>query len=243
MMPEITCYASNHTHSRVVCQAFAKGYNGRIAPPGRLLDGPAMVHGILRGCGEIVRECEWVGRDYFYTDHGYFKRGYYDGYFRVVRNGRHASISGDYPQDRWEALKVPLRPWKRTGTHVVLCPISKYVGEFLRISHTKWTEAAVREISLHTERPIIVKQKDGTPLKEALADAWCLVTHSSNAAVDAILEGIPVVGLDHSALRGVNWSLRDIESPWWPEREPWCWQLAYRQFTLDEIRSGGVDLL
>lgn len=229
-------YATSHVHSQVVCNAFAKGSGGKIVPPVSLLEGPAMVYGILRGCGDIVRQCEWVGRDYTYVDHGYFKRGYYDGYFRVCRNALQSQPNGDFPSDRWESLDLGLRPWNRTGRQILVCPISGYLGKFLGIDAVKWTETVVRELSRHTDRPIIVKQKDGTPLP--LKDAWCLVTYTSNASVDAIISGVPVIVLGDHPAKELSWTWRQIESPVWPEREPWCWNLAYSQFTLEEIARG-----
>lgn len=235
-------YTTNHQHSRIICSAFAEGTNGKIVPPVKLLDGDAMVYGILRGCGEIIRECEWINRTYFYVDHGYFKRGYYDGHFRVVRNGLQTAWTREIQKpDRWEALKIELRPWIRKGKHIVVCPISKYLSEFLRISQTKWVESVTTEIRRHTDREIVIKQKNEGDLREIMKDAWCLVTHSSNAAVDAVVNGIPCIVLGNSAAEPVSWNWDDIESPVWPEREPWCWELAYNQFTLEEMRRG-IDL-
>lgn len=231
-------YTTNHNHSRVICRAFALGHNGRMVPPLRLLDGPGMFYGILRGCGDLMKECDWTGREYYYVDHGFFRRGYYDGYFRVCRNGRFPGNFRSCPSDRWEALGTELRPWRRSGSHVVVCPISAQVGDFLGIDTERWTASVVREISLHTDRPIIVKPKDGEPLKDVLEDAWCLVTHSSNSAVDAVVAGIPAVVLGGDHLGHVGWTLRNIESPIWPDRESWVHWLAYNQFTLEEMRRG-----
>lgn len=231
-------YATNHTHSRVICHAFAEGCNGRIVPPVRLLDGPGMFYGILRGCGDLIKECRWTGREFLHVDHGYFRRGYYDGYFRVSKNGLQELQDSFSNGQRWQDLDLPVRPWKRSGRHIVVCPISGYLGEFLGIDPEKWTSAIVREISLHTDRPIIVKHKDGEPLSKALEDAWCLVTHSSNAAVDAIVSGTPAVVMGNSAASAVSWTLKDIEAPFWPERQEWCENLADNQFTLDEMRRG-----
>jgi hypothetical protein len=237
----VNVYATNHTHSQVVCNAFAKGCNGKIVPPVSLLPGPAMVYGILRGCGEIIKECEWIGRDYFYVDHGYFRRGYYDGYFRVCLNALQADVPSNLPPDRWESLDVDLRPWNRTGRHIVVCPISGYLATHLGIDPRKWTEAVVKELSRYTDRPIIVKHKDGTPLP--LKDAWCLVAYTSNAAVDAIISGIPVIVLGDHPAKDLSWDWKHIESPYWPEREWWCHRLAHTQFTLDEISRGQATSL
>lgn len=231
-------YATSHVHSQVICRALQEGTKGKIAPPISLLDGEAVIYGILRGCGEIIRQCEWIGRDYLYVDHGYFKRGYYDGYFRACKNALQANPDSDYPPDRWEALDIDLKSWS-PGRYILVCPISGYLGKHLNIDPKKWTETVVREISRHTDRQIIVKQKDGTPL--LLKDAHCLVTHSSNASVDALISGIPVIILGNHPAKALSWRWNDIESPVYPDREQWCFNLAYSQFTLEEIRRG-IDL-
>lgn len=120
----------------------------------------------------------------------------------------------------------------------MICPLTGYIGEFLGIDPEKWLQTVVGEVSAHTSRPIIIKPKGEGDLDEALRDAWCIVTYSSNAAVDAILAGVPAVVLGQSAVRPVAWSLDNIENPAWPERELWLRALAHHQFTLDEMRSG-----
>lgn len=231
-------YTTNHVHSKVLCSAFAEGCGGSIVPPGRLLDGPAVVYGILRGCGDIIKQCQWVNRDFYHIDHGYFLRGHYDGYYRVSFNGFQCEPYGPADPTRWERLNVPLRPWKRRGRHVVICPISQMVAEFLHVDPVQWLNAVIAEISLHTDRPVIIKPKDGKPLASALEDAWCLVTHSSNAAVDAAVAGVPVITLGESCCEAISWDFENIESPHWPYRENWVHWLANNQWTIDEIRSG-----
>jgi hypothetical protein len=209
----------------------------KIVPPLRLLNGPAAFYGILRGTGDILKECQWVSRDFYYVDHGYFKPGHYDGHYRICKNGLHSSGTGDFPPDRWERLQIGLRPWERRGRHVLVSSLSPFVGDFLGIDTDKWLAGVVHEISLHTDRPIIVKNKGEGNLEEALKDAWCFVGHSSNAAIHAILSGIPAISLGEFP-NGVCWDLKDIESPHWPDREQWAWNLAYQQYTLAELRKG-----
>ena len=182
-------YVTEHIHSRVVSTAFAEGSKWQTVPPLRLLDGPACVYGILRDCGKIIKECQWTGRDFYHIDLGYFKRGHYEGYYRVSKNGFQVGggqIHGYQRRpERWEALKIELKPWRRKGRHVVVCPISGAFGEFLGIEPEKWTAATVAQLSKHTDRSIIVQKKGKDPLIKVLEDSWCLVTYNSNAAVDA----------------------------------------------------------
>ena len=233
-------YATNHVHSKVICAALAQGFKAQIVPPLRLMDGPASFYGILRGTGDILKECEWVKRDFFYVDHGYFDPGHYEGYYRVVKNGLHSSGKGSYPSDRWERLQTKLRPWERKGRHILVSSLSPFIGKFLNIDPDKWLAGVVREISLHTERPIVVKNKGEGNLDDALKDAWCIVVHSSTAAVHALVNGIPAICLGDFP-NGICWEFEDIEKPRWPDREQWVSNLAYQQFTLAEIRKG-IDL-
>lgn len=235
-LPKI--YVTEHPHSKVISAAFSQGSGASMVPPVKLHNGPAIVYGILRGCGEIIRQCQWVGRDYYHIDHGYFLRGHYDGYYRITHNDLQTDGYGKHSPKRWERLKLSLRPWKKTGKCIVLCPLSKIGGDFQHIDPEKWTEAVIGELSLYTDRPIIVKFKDSKPLSRVLDDAWCLITHSSNAAVDAVIAGVPVIALGHSACKPISWEFCDIESPHWPERDQWAWNLAANQFTLEEMKSG-----
>lgn len=96
----------------------------------------------------------------------------------------------------------------------------------------------IREIKRHTDRPVEVKQKHEGDILDALKDTWCLVTHASNAAIDALVAGIPVIALGHSAVRPISWSWENIERPIWFDREPVFWALAHHQWQLDEMRGG-----
>lgn len=231
-------YVTDHQHSQVVSKAFATGCAGQLVPPIKLFDDDAVCYGILRGCGDVIKQCQWVGRTFFHIDHGYFQRGHYDGYYRVTRNAFQCSGLGNRPSDRLDKLNVDMKPWRKDGDHIVVIPLTGAFGAFLGIDPDKWVQAVVSEIARYTDRPVIVKSKDGAPLRDALRNAHCLVTHSSNAAVDALLEGLPVVTLGPSACHPLSTQLPQIEFPVYGDRRQWAQNLAYGQFTLDEMRSG-----
>ncbi len=242
MTSQPCCYTTDHQHSKVIMSAFAEGCKGRIVPPAQLLDGPAAMYGILRGTGEILKQCEWVQRDYYYLDHGYFKAGHYNGFYRVTKNGRQADLPDEreyrYPDDRFRKLGLPLAGWRKSGRHIVVIPLTGAVANFYGINPDQWLRTVTTELSRHTSRPIVVKPKGDGDIRDSLKDCWALVTHSSNSAVDAIADGVPSVVLGESACEAVSWTFEDLEKPWWPERECWVNALAYHQFTLDEMRNG-----
>lgn len=235
----LTIYATDHPHSQVVCRALAQGVESRLVPPNSLLDGDAATYGVLRGCGEIIRQCEWIGRTYYHVDHGYIRRGHYDGFYRISKNGLQWDGSGHYPVDRWRALGVEPLPWKRDGRSIVVCPLSTAMGEHFGISPHEWLTKVIAELPKFTDRPVLIKPKGEGNLKDSLADAWCVVAHQSNVAVDAILLGIPAIVLGPSAAVPVaRTKLGDVENPNYADRGGWLAGLAYHQWTLAEMREG-----
>ena len=65
------------------------------------------------------------------------------------------------------------------------------------------------------------------------------MTHSSNVAVEAVIAGVPVFVANSSACEPVGMTdFSRIESPIYPNREPWLAHLAYSQFSYEEIESG-----
>ena len=77
------------------------------------------------------------------------------------------------------------------------------------------------------------------PLAEALSTAHALVTHSSNVAIEAVCLGTPVFVSPASAAAPVGLTdLECVESPVYPDRDPWLAHLAYNQFSFGEIGNG-----
>lgn len=236
-------YVTDHHHSQVVCAAIAQGSGGKIVPSIRLQDGPACVYGVLRGCGEIIRECFWLGRDFYHVDHGYMNRGHYHGYYRISKNdlqwhNSRTPFNGD--SKRFESLGITLKPWRKDGRKIVVCPMAVALGRVYGIDTRSWLETVIEDLKRYTRRPVIIKPKDSDiSLLETLQDAWALVCFSSNAAVDALIQGVPVFVLGPSAVRGISYStLESIEDPLMNDRLQWFYNLANNQWTLEEIRSG-----
>lgn len=78
----------------------------------------------------------------------------------------------------------------------------------------------------------------GGTLDEALAGAAVAVTWSSNSGVEAVLAGVPTIACDEGSMARpvAAHSLGDELVR--PDRSAWCREMAWRQFTTDEIRSG-----
>ena len=89
------------------------------------------------------------------------------------------------------------------------------------------------------------KTNGGESLYKDLRNTFACVTFSSNAATEAICEGIPVVNLDNSSFSWpVSYHTLDILNE--PvircdfDRTQWLYDCAYTQWTMEEINSGIV---
>ena len=227
-----TVYVGNHPHARVVCHAFAEGCGGKVVPAdGKLHEGPAAMWGILRGAGDRIKDCELHDHPYWYIDHGYFRSGHYDGYYRVVHCGLHPTgMPARSNGRRWETLNLDIKPWKGVGgDHVVYLPISRYVAEFLGIDAEAFDAEQIAKLTARTKLPVRTKTKDDGDLASALPGATLVAGFQSNALLEAARLGVPIRELGSSPASVLsNHSMRNGLFRW----------LADNQWTLEEIRSG-----
>jgi hypothetical protein len=197
----------------------------------------------------MIAEWRATGRTFIYWDRGYARRifatdlprGENGGYYRWHLNAYQMRAIRDRPDDRWRRLKTEVWPWARDGRHIVVAEPSPTYQRFHAIEG--WTWATVEALKQVTDRHIVIRTKEmqrfGRRLHEDLRGAHCLVTHGSNAAVEAVIMGCPVVVHPDSAAALVGLTdLRLVESPVYPERRRWLNSLAYSQFDERELCDG-----
>lgn len=206
------------------------------------------MYGCLRGLKPTLDQAIAEGRTWYYADNSYFRRAGRDverGYFRVTRNALQHDGRGKADSSRWKALGLTIAPWRASGNHVLVCPPDAAYGALWGLDHRAWLRDALAQLRAATDRPIIVRDRSlagstAQPFVEALQDCWALVTHQSNAAVEALLAGVPVFVTGKSAAACMGKSdLSEIEEPAMPrDRRRWASVLAANQWTLSEMRSG-----
>lgn len=231
----------------------------------------AVVMGISRGAKRYFHEFLAAKRHVIYIDKGFTRHadtnygGRLPKYYRMSVDAFQATeyfMRKDRPPDRWEVLGYDMLPWRGPGEGqriIVAGGSEKY--SFWH-SHeggaTGWAWRAIDEVRRYTERPIIYRPKpswaNATPIEgtrfsrppvtiqQELKDCWAMVTFGSNAAVDAICNGVPVFVLGDGIAKPMGLSdLSKIEEPYYPldkERMRWAKCLAYAQFSLEEMSSG-----
>ena len=213
----------------------------------------------IKGC--IERNEEW-----WYVDNGYLTQqitrypepkihDYDNAYFRIVKGSLHTQKGKTGSVERLSKLEqqgidVKFKGWTDNTDHILLCPSSPTVTQFVNdISQEEWVESVKSELRQHTDRPIKFRNKPrpgnqwwNTNIKDDLKGAHCLITNMSLAAVDAVINQVPV--LTHSKNVAFNVSINNlpnINKPFKPSREvidPWLNMLSHNQFTIPEIEDG-----
>jgi len=233
-------YQATTTSARRICPAFAKGCGGALITDGVLRPGPIMLFG-NPALWQLMKQARSEGRAWYYCDHAYFHRR---KYFRITKNAFQHSGYGwaDYP--RLLKMGIRIEPWKTGGRHILLCPPDPVYSARQGFDEKLWCAHIMEELRQHTDRPIKVRHRVGcerdVPLRDALRDAWALVTHHSNAAVEALCMGYPVfVTGVCAASRMASGPISKIESPsYGKDRREWAATLAANQWTTAEMANG-----
>jgi len=170
-------------------------------------------------------------------DNGYFGR---NKYFRITKNANQVTELSVRTPDRFEKTKknIQFRNWNR-GRKVVIALSTEHLYKFHGMDIKQYTDDTIAKIKQYTDRKIYVRPKEAThPLEDDLKDAWCLVTHTSCAALDALQWGVPVITTGECCAKPVSGKIEDIENLVLPDREPLFWHLAWNQFTVNELQEG-----
>jgi hypothetical protein len=206
--------------------------------------------------GEIIKQQRDRALDYIVLETGYINRGagpdnhYAFGWNGL--NGRADFRNKGMPGDRAAKLDEVMQPWRDDGDYVLLCGQVPWDASCDFEDHVPWLNRAVAEIDRNTHRKIIFRPHplaripplegcaySQLDLQDDLEDAWCVVNFNSNSGVDSIMAGIPVFTFDvGSMVYSVSRHDWEIEAPVMPDRQQWLNDIAYAQWTPDELRSG-----
>lgn len=260
---KISCYLTNRANSDNIIKIVSNSLSAPLYPAlGGLNPGLIFLWGILRGSDLILREAIKQKRDFIYIDHSYFKAGHNmeRPCYRFVKNELQLTKIYDRPSDRFEELEITVKPWRKNGEYILVCPPSPSTSYFYNLSYN-WLEKTLSVLNQITKKPIYVRYKpnlididlskgyavpskttvieDKISLAEHFERAYCVVTFNSMVAVQAICAGVPTIVDKISCASPVSrTSLLDIHELLYPYRMKWLYSLAYSQFYLDEIENG-----
>lgn len=235
-----------------VWAALAKGFGARLAPlpfgePRRLdLSGPAILGGLQFDMADLLRQARGLGFPYLFVDNGYFRT--HDGATRIRRRVTPNAYCQFWINEiaaqpgygaRFDALGLELKPWRKSGRHILVYLSSPAHSEFFKLE--AWLSETLYMLERYSDRPVIVRRKGELgPLEQELADCWAVVTWSSKLACEATLAGVPAfTGPESGAVPVSGGALENIETPSLCDfRREWACSLAWGQYTTEEIASG-----
>ena len=168
---------------------------------------------------------------------------------------------------RVKILGLELKPWQYNneyGDIIIACQHNKSHQWRNQKSVQTWVFESIDLLRQHTNRKIIVRPHPRCPIPGIqfefpnvviqqpqqvigtyddfdfdTTNAYAVVNWSSNPATHAVINGVPVfVGPDSLSFDVGCPNLASINAPVMPDRTQWLNDLAYTEWTLDEIEQG-----
>lgn len=208
--------------------------------------------------GEVIRKTLEHGGRVLVCERGYVRRDRYVSLGWDAINGRADFCNDDVPDDRWLALGIKLKQWKRRSGPVLVCGQVPWDASVQHHDHIAWCRETMAELTrrgydaVFRPHPVALKrggafEVDGRVsenrfIKHDLAEASAVVTFNSNSAVDSVISGIPAIAMDIGSMAWsvAGHSLGDLDNLPMPDRKQWVNSIAYAQWTVDELRDGAA---
>lgn len=249
-MPKAFCLIRGEPHYRR--WAFERGLEAagfQVHGSPRAVPSPEDILVIWNRYGQFARHAtdfERIGARVVVAENGLWGRDWRGGHWYSLALGVHAAVGGPFkamgPQ-RWDSWGVECCEWRNVGREVIVLA-QRGIGPTGRAQPHGWHRQAAEKLRHQTNRPVRIREHPGEnpakPLEEDLADAHCVVTWASGAALKALLLGVPVFyglhdwcGAPMAAPFGTP-----IEQPFRGPRLPTLRQLAWSTWNTDEIATG-----
>lgn len=138
------------------------------------------------------------------------------------------------------------QPWRESGNDIVVIEPSDTVCYLYGIDLPRWRLWMREQIAgnLNSDKRVIFRTKQNKKIRANFyrhlqdEDVYCVIHHNSNAAVEAIWAGVPVITLGSHITSHVSGSLENLDCLPTPDLKFWLRWLSFNQFTYDEICNG-----
>jgi len=240
----LTCYPiPGKAKSDAICKAFAAG--APKSAKGTVFFG-------VEGQLTAFHRAKASGEPWYFCDNSYFDK-HRGIYFRATKNALQVDPRGKVSDGkRFAALKVPVKLWRgNQNGDILLVPQSdSFMKSTLGLPYD-WVDKTLGDLYLWGIQDRVRvhpwdrdKLKRNAAFSEMLPSTGLVITHSSAAAITALLEGIPAISTSDTA--AAHW----LGGPFTPanvarpkissteERLAFAQVLADGQFTLSEFRDG-----
>jgi len=224
------------------------------------LSNSLVVRGIIKK--DKIEEAIRNKKDFYYIDTGYVGNFPAQGnptgkklYHRIVKNNLQHSMIRDVPADRWNKLveadnRLIYKGQKHYNKKILMVMPNPKACRYYNIDFNEWKCATKQHLSELIDLPIEVRIKGSRTYRNreySIYDAfdsgvYATVCLNSIAALESVLYGIPAfVSVPCAASPLANTDLNNLQNPFFPDKhiiEKQCHNIAYGQFSVDEIRNG-----
>jgi hypothetical protein len=160
------------------------------------------------------------------------------------------------PPDRWRLLGLDMKGWRIGNKILILGQMAGGVST-RHFNVVGWYAWAVQQLRKQTNCQILLRPHPNQkvlpdipdknfdilpanrPFSQDLEDVLCVITKTSNSALEPLIEGIPIITDDDLCiaypLANHSYFLKDLI---YPNREQFLYNLAYSQWNLKEIKQG-----
>ena len=223
-----------------------------VETPYRIRRKPDLVAGY--GWRAVMREAHSRWPDIvLHCDLGFWSRAQY---MKLALGDRWSPVvDRDFDDNRLSVHRVQIRPTRRPGRRVLLCGMSAKAAGTWNLEPEQWERAAVARLvragakviyrpkpTWHGARPIRGAEYDRSRLiGEVLPQVDAVVSHHSNAAIDALAAGLPIyveTGIARPFSVATIEDAVNAQAPDYETRARFLRQVAYHQWTLPEIAAG-----
>lgn len=232
------------------------GYNVSVTYYGNVVDCDLAVFWGMHQSKQIRAIQESKGRPWLMMERGYVgDRFHWTSIGYNGLNGNADFLNEDSLGYRWEKyFHEYMQPWNVGGEYVLVA--AQVMGDASLVDYGGRPnyEQIIEHAKKFTKRPIHFRPHPQRPiacppnaipsphkeLSKAIEGAWCVLTINSNTSVDAVLAGKPCITLHRGSMaREVTaHGVAKIELPFTPDRTQWAYNLAYTQWSPQEIENG-----
>jgi len=224
----------------------------------------AAFYGLKDRLLDIFEDYKAAGKKSVLVDLGYFGRhdgGRLAGYHKFTVND-HSPLAyfqkRQHGPDRIKKFGIKLKPMRKRGQYILLAGMSGKGAGVFGYKPEAFEKEMVKRISQVTNMPILYRPKPswkdarpiegtffsppGQSLETDLKRAYAVVTHHSNVAIDALIDGVPIFVIGKSVASPLaRYMPEDIENPYYPsdeERQQLLNDIAYTQWSIAEMTNG-----
>lgn len=240
--------------------SLVQGSKNIVTSDSTKLDQPLVVRGVTSK--SEVDSCITLQRDFYYIDTGYLGNFPSPGnpsgkkiWHRVVKNENQLTHVRKVPSDRWEKLikqdpRLKWSGWKRYNKKILLVMPNPKACRYYNIDYDTWVKQTTDTINQYTDLPIDIRVKGSRSERNhtnSIYDqfdqgVYATVSLNSIASLESVLYGIPsFVTVPCAASPLSSNDLSKLQEPYFPSMDlilAHCYNLAYGQFTQDEIKNG-----